>query len=49
MFSPVIHAEAVYNLVSAKLHIGKYMDSGYCVYNVLDYSTGTLWNCDDDI
>ena len=24
------------------------MDSGHCVYDVLDYNTGTWWNCDDD-
>ena len=23
------------------------MDKGHCVCDVLDYNTGTWWNCDD--
>ena len=42
------HDEDVYIIVSVKLHIGKYMDSGHYVCDILDYNTGTWWNCDDD-
>ena len=41
------HAEVFYILVSINLHIGNYMDSGHCIYDVLYYNTGTWWNCDD--
>ena len=41
------HDEAVYILVDIKLHDGKDMDSGHYVCDILDYSTGTWWNCDD--
>ena len=39
--------EVVYILVSIKLHVGNYMN-GHYVCDVLNYSTGTWWNCDDD-
>ena len=34
-------------IVSIKIHVGKDMDSGHYVYDVLDYRTGTCYNCDD--
>ena len=40
--------EVLYILVSIKLHIGNYMDKGHYVCDVLDYNTGTWWNCDDE-
>ena len=36
-------------LISIKLHNGNDMDQGYYVFDVLDYNTGTWWNCDDEI
>ena len=36
-------------LVSIKLHIGNYMYQVHYVCDVLDYNTGTFWNCDDEI
>ena len=42
------HTEVVYILVSIKLHIGKSMDSGYYMCDILDHNTGTWRNCDDD-
>ena len=41
-------AEAVYIIVSIKLHIGKYMGSGQYVCDILYYNTGTWCNCDDE-
>ena len=41
------HAEVVYILVSIKIHIGKYMDSGHYFCYVLDYNTVRWRNCDD--
>ena len=38
----------IYIIVSIKLHIGNDMDKGYYVCDVLDYNTGTWWNCDDE-
>ena len=35
-------------LVSIKLNIGNDMDRGHYVYAVLNYNTGTQWNCDDE-
>ena len=40
--------EVLYILVSIKLHIGNDMDKGRYVCDVLDYNTGTWWNCDDE-
>ena len=48
MSFPDKHAEEHYILVSIKLHIGNDMDKGHYVCDVLDYITGTLWDCDDD-
>ena len=42
------HAEVVYIIVSIKIHIGKDMDSGNYVCDVLYYNIGTWWNYDDD-
>ena len=42
------HTEVVYIFVSIKLHIGKSMDSGHYVCDVLDHNKGTWRNCDDD-
>ena len=41
--------KVIYILVSIKLHIGNYMDQGHYVRDVLEYNTGTWWNCDDEI
>ena len=38
----------VYIIVSIKIHVGKDVDSGHYVCDVLDYNTGTWWNCDDE-
>ena len=43
-----IDAEVIYIIVSIKINIGKYMDKGHYVCDILDYNTGTWWNCDDD-
>ena len=43
------HSEVVYIMVSIKIHIGKGMDSGHYVCDVLDYNTGTWYNFDDGI
>ena len=40
--------KVIYILVSIKLHIGNDMDQGQYVCDVLDYITGTWWNCDDE-
>ena len=40
-------AEALYIFVYLQLRIGNDMDSGHCVYDALDYNTGTWWNFDD--
>ena len=37
-----------YILVSIKLHICNDMDQGHYVCDVLEYNTGTWWNCDDE-
>ena len=42
------HDEVFYIIVPIKLHVGKYMDSGLYVCDVLYYNTGTWWNGDDD-
>ena len=42
------HPEVIYMIVSINLHIGNNMDKGHYVCVVLDYNTGTWWNCDDD-
>ena len=40
--------EVVYILVSIKNNLGKFMGSGHCYCDILDYNTGTWWICDDD-
>ena len=40
--------EVIYIIVSIKLHIGNDMDNGQYLCDVLDYNTGTWWNCDDE-
>ena len=40
--------EEVYIIFPTNLHIGKDMDSGHYICDVLDYNTGTWWNCDDN-
>ena len=40
--------EVIYILVSIKIHIGNDMYQGHYVCDVLDYNTGTCWNCDDE-
>ena len=47
MYFPVIDTEVLYILVSVKLHIGNDMDEDHNVCDLLYYSTGTWWNCDD--
>ena len=47
MYFLVIDAEVLYIIVSIKLHIGNDMDKGHYVCDVLDYNTGTWWDCDD--
>ena len=42
------HTEVLYIIVSIKLHIGNDMDSGQYVCDIIDYNTGTWWNCDVD-
>ena len=42
------NSEVVYIIVSMKLNIVKYMDSGHYVCDVLYYNTGTYWNFDDN-
>ena len=39
----------IYVIVSIKFHIGNDMDQGHYLCDVLDYNTGTWWNCDDEI
>ena len=41
------HYKVVYILVSIKLHVGQYMDSVHYICDLLDYNTGTWWNCDN--
>ena len=38
----------LYIRVSVKLHIGNDMDTCQYVFDLLDYNTGTRWNCDDE-
>ena len=40
--------KVLYIIVSIKLNIGNDMDKGHFLCDVLDYNTGTWWNCDDD-
>ena len=49
MYFPGIDAEVLYIIVSVNLHIGNGMDKGHYVCDILDYNTGTWWNCDDAI
>ena len=46
MYFPVIYAEVLYIPVSIKLHICNDMNKGHYVCDVLEYTTGTWWNCD---
>ena len=48
MSFPGKHAEVLYIFFYIKLHIGNDMDEGHYVCGVLDYNTGTWWNCNDD-
>ena len=41
------NSEVLYIIVSIKLHIGNDMEQGNYLCDVLDYNTGTWWNCDD--
>ena len=36
-------------MVLINLHVGKDMDSGHYVCDVLDYKIGAWWRCDNDI
>ena len=47
MSFPGIEAAVLYILVFIKLHIGNDIDKGYYVCDLLDYNTGTWWNCND--
>ena len=38
----------LYIIFYIKLRIGNHMDQGHYVCDVLDYNTGTLWNCDEE-
>ena len=40
--------KVIYVIVCIKIHIGKDMDQGHYVCDVLDYNTGTWWNCDNE-
>ena len=40
--------KVIYIILSIKLDIGNDMDQGHFVCDVLDYNTGTWWNCDDE-
>ena len=40
--------ELIYIIVSVKLHIVNDMDKVHYVCDVLDYNTGTWWNCDGE-
>ena len=40
--------EVLYIIVFIRIHIGNNMDQGHYVCGVLDYNTGTWWNCDDE-
>ena len=42
------NCEVLYILVSIKLNSGNDIDKGHHVFDVLDYNTGTWWNCDDE-
>ena len=48
MSFPDKHPEVIYIFVSIKLHIGNDMNKGRYFCDVLDYNTGTWWNCDDE-
>ena len=40
--------KVLYILVYIKLHIGNDMDQRHYLCGLLDYNTGTWWNCDDE-
>ena len=42
------NSEVIYIIVYINLHIGNDTDKGQYVCDVLDYNTGTWWNCDDE-
>ena len=48
MYFPGEYYKVLYIIVSINLITGNDMDSGHYVCDVLDYNTGTWWNCDDD-
>ena len=48
MYFPGINSELLYILVYIKLHIGKDVDKGHYVCDLLEYNAVTWWNCDDD-
>ena len=37
----------IYILVSINIHIGNGTNKGHYVCDILEYNTGTCWNCDD--
>ena len=41
--------KVIYVLVYIKFHIVNDIYEGHYVCDVLDYNTGTWWNCDDEI
>ena len=47
MYFSGIDADVLYIIVSIKLHTGNGMHKGQYVCDVLDYTIGTWWNCDD--
>ena len=49
MFFSGKHAEVIIIIIIfIKLHIGNDMDKVHYVCDVLEYTTRTRWNCDDD-
>ena len=42
------HDEVVYIIVSIKVRVDKYMDSGHYIFDELYYNTGIWCNCYDD-
>ena len=48
MYFPDKHPEVLYIIFSIYPHIGNDMDKGHYVCEILNYNTGTWWNCDDD-
>ena len=48
MYLSGIDSEVLYINFSIKLHIGKYVDKGHYVCDLIYYTTDTWWVCDDD-